>query len=190
MGLGLAGNGIACFGARGDKNPDISDRGLSGREVPTAAVSRAVRGMGDPGGRSVGRGLVGKPGLRGRGAKAASGIECPIEALRCKTPEIDPGGAKPFCKPAGGWRGLEGSPTVGKLGFNNGSGRASSFSATGDFDFFSFLDRLLASFSASAAASRSRSSSSRVFLLPRMDPGESTSILLSSTNTSELSVGL
>ena len=66
--------GIGCFGGRGDNGkPAVPTRGDNGIEL--SALLGAL-GIGEFGGRSPGRGLIGKPGLISEGAVT----------LRCKIP--------------------------------------------------------------------------------------------------------
>ena len=60
----LGGNGMGCLGALGDKgSPLRADRG--GESMEELLESRGIRGAGEFIGRSPGRGLMGKPGLKG-----------------------------------------------------------------------------------------------------------------------------
>ena len=58
------GGGRGCRGARGDSGmPGGIILGDKGSELMAPAVSLGMRGKGEPRGRSMGRGLIGKPGL-------------------------------------------------------------------------------------------------------------------------------
>jgi hypothetical protein len=58
--------GIGCFGGRGESGrPAVPTRGDSGIEL---SALLGARGMGEFGGRSPGRGLIGRPGLMSEGA--------------------------------------------------------------------------------------------------------------------------
>ena len=66
--------GMGCFGGRGDSGkPAVPTRGDNGIEL--IALLGAL-GMGEFGGRSPGRGLIGRPGLMSKGAVT----------LRCRIP--------------------------------------------------------------------------------------------------------
>ena len=58
--------GKGCRGARGESGmPGGIILGDKGSELMTPALSLGMRGKGEPRGRSIGRGLNGKPGLFG-----------------------------------------------------------------------------------------------------------------------------
>lgn len=153
------GSGMADLGARGDRGkPALGDIGM---ELAAAFI---WRGIGEFGGLSPGRGLIGNPGL----------IKDGVVLFRCSMPEasdtarlrtISTGLAVAW-KIGGRGASRAGSWAICSAGCGTGAG-TSILSAEGLLLlFFSFFDWLRCSSSCRAKTSRSRSSSSRVFLRP------------------------
>ena len=149
----MGGRGIGAFGALGDSGTLLGRefrRGDMGGEFTIGALSFAARGFGAPRGRSNGRGLIGRPGLRGG---------------ELKVPSIAPGLSRAFREPTpAAWETTcfwhaDWLFCVGVVAFDRMSG-----DEAGDLSFF---DLLRASSALCAAMTLSRSSSSRVLRRPR-----------------------
>lgn len=148
------GRGIGCLGARGDKGKPA--RGVMGMEFVTGFNAR---GIGELGGLSPGRGLIGSPGLSSEGAVV---LRCSIPAASdtARLRMISAGLA--MASNTGCCRGVSRIVSLG----TGGAGKASILSPSLLLLFLSFSERLRCSSSCRRTASRSRSSSSRVFLRP------------------------
>ena len=159
---------MADLGGRGESGrPAAPPLGNIGGDSGIPDPSRGSRGIGDPRGRSIGRGLRGKPGLIGgativRSTIGAALIDCGERTAAMELGGDGPSGAASYGGGTATCRGLVGS-IAGTI-FIVGSAFISSF---GFFfpDLLDLLERLRAA-SSCAASSRSRSSSSLVFRRP------------------------
>ena len=165
-------------------------RGDNGGDV--RYPSRGCRGGGELTGRSLGRGLIGKPGLKGgRELVAVCSSTDPAEdGGPLNIPAKEACGERWVCREEGelsganarieGDRDFAGAAGDSSLSNPLGSESMADFDLDTDFDFFCFFDWLRLSCSCLKINSLSRSSSSRVFFLPRSKAGISSTSFISS----------
>ena len=190
----LGGNGICCLGALGERGspmkPGLGDRG---GETTVSPASRGSLGAGALTGRSIGRGLDGRPGLMGGFATTGCsftsmllgtfvGLSIPAKEAGCTEKDLAKDGVGSGARALidGGigkvWESVLAS-LVPVLDF---------FDPDLDFEAFSFMLRLRSSCCFCCNIARSRSSASLVFLLP-LEKSTCSSSMSSSNSEAECS---